>query len=379
MSYAALIERTWRENILYSVLIELTYDCNWDCFFCYNDVTLQGRRLTKEDYFRVLGELRDMNVMSVTLSGGEPLAHPDFFAIGMKARELGFVVRVKSNAHALRGHVAERMKREVAPHVIEVSLHGAKAETHERQTRVAGSFTRLLENLRAGRALGLKFKINSTLTRWNEDEIEEMFALADDLGMPLRFDPDVTPRDDGDTEPQSIACTDAGLLRLLQVQSARHLHAARAATELARRAPAAETVPAIAPIPPAATPEASCGGGGEKHCGAGSSSLCIDPFGNTYPCVQWRRSVGNVHTQSLSEIWRGSAVLDEVRGLGVEVKKLVDGHGARGAAMGFCPGMASTQTGSPLKIYPAAARKANAHRPSEAPLVAHRSSLPILP
>src|SRR6185295_4685519 len=161
---------------------------NLDCFFCYNDLGAVGRPLSLEQYCDLFAELAGLGVLNLTLSGGEPLAHPDFLPLGARARELGFVVRVKSNGHALRGELARRLRDEVDPFLVEVSLHGASAATHDRQTRVPGSFERLLANLGELRALGLRVKINSTLTAWNEGEIEEMYALADRLGLPLQLD-----------------------------------------------------------------------------------------------------------------------------------------------------------------------------------------------
>ena len=45
----------------------------------------------------------------------------------------------------------------------------------------------------------------NTPTAWNEHEIEGMFALCDSLGVPLRFQGPVAPRDDGDTEPLAFS------------------------------------------------------------------------------------------------------------------------------------------------------------------------------
>ncbi len=210
MSYQETVLRTWNENILFSALVELTYRCNLDCVFCYNDLELQGKPMALEDYERFFRDLASLSCLHLTLSGGEPLVHPQFFEIAAKARELGFVLRIKSNGHALRGRMLERLKEEIDPFVVEVSLHGAHAETHDRQTRVPGSFERLVANLEQMLARGLRFKINSTLTRWNESEIEGMFALAERFGAPLTFDPDVTPRDDGDFSPLEIAATAVG-------------------------------------------------------------------------------------------------------------------------------------------------------------------------
>ena len=163
--------------------------------------------------------------MHLTLSGGEPLAHPDFFTIGKRARELGFVTRIKSNGHALRGEILRRVKREVDPFLVEISLHGALAKTHDRQTRVSGSFDRLISNLAEMREAQLRVKLKCALTQWNEREIEGMFAIADKFEMPLVIDPEVTPRDNGDLEPLQLTASPEGLKHLVAVQSRRALSA----------------------------------------------------------------------------------------------------------------------------------------------------------
>ena len=353
MTYNDTIRRIWSENILYAALVELTYRCNLNCSFCYNDTALKGIPLTTAQYFDFFQDLYDLGTLNLTLTGGEPLAHPEFFALGRRARELGFVVRVKSNAHALRGKLAQRMRDEVDPFMVEVSLHGASAETHDRQTQVPGSFSRLTANLRESRALGLRIKLNSPLTLWNEREVEAMYALADDLGIPIQFDPLITRRDNGDAEPQRISPSREGIARLHQHQRERD------ATRRARRG-AAVTESAVvfepsATVNPLKEVEAPRGvepstGGREKHCGAGSSSITIDPFGNVYPCVQWRRRIGNLHEDSIRTLWNHSDELAEIRRLSTEVKEAVDRHQAPG--LGFCPGSAEQETGSPMQLYP---------------------------
>lgn len=336
MSFTEVLRKTWQDNLLFSVLVELTYRCNLDCFFCYNDLGLRGEPLATEEYFRFFEDLRDLQVLNLTLSGGEPLAHPDFLKLGARARELGFVVRVKSNGHALRGEMARRLRDEVDPFLIEVSLHGATAATHDRQTRVPGSFERLLANLHEVLELGLRVKVNSTLTRWNEDEAEGMLDLAGSLGLPIQIDPEVTPKDDGDREPLSIAPSREGVRRLFALQARR---AAEAGANLSIAHGADDgTLPA--PV--------------EKHCGAGSAGIAVDPYGNVYPCVQWRRPVGNLHRQPIREIWTGSAGLREVREITAGAKRMVDGYGPSGSFLNFCPGSAATRTGDPLAIYPEA-------------------------
>jgi MoaA/NifB/PqqE/SkfB family radical SAM enzyme len=322
VSYQKTAVRTWNENILFSALVELTYRCNLDCVFCYNDLRLRGNPMTLDDYELFFRDLASLSCLHLTLTGGEPLVHPRFFAIAAKGRELGFVLRIKSNGHLLRGRLLERLKNEIDPYVVEVSLHGASAETHDRQTRVEGSFERLLANLQEMAARGLRFKINSTLTRWNESEIDGMFALAERFGAPLAVDPDVTPRDDGDLSPLEISATPEGLRRLFSYGRT---------DDVVRQADA--ELPTV---------------DSKKHCGAGSSGIAVDPFGNVYPCVQWRRPVGNLHERSIRDIWSGNAKLEEVRRLSEEVKRNL----ARGGPGMFCPGTAEGLTGSPIPGLP---------------------------
>ena len=187
MSFSRTVKRTWNDNRLMSALIELTYACNLDCSFCYNDLSLQGTPMSFDQYRALLEDLAALSVLNVSLSGGEPLAHPDFFQIGAYARELGFVVRIKSNGHAIKQPIARRIKNEIDPFLIEVSIHGASAEVHDQQTRVVGSFDRLISNIQAMQTLGLRVKANSVLTQWNEHEVEEMLTLCDSLGVPLQI------------------------------------------------------------------------------------------------------------------------------------------------------------------------------------------------
>lgn len=343
MSLSDLTPRIWDENVLFTVMLELTYACNLDCFFCYNDRAIEGEPLSTEQYFRFMEDLRDMQVLNLVLTGGEPFAHPDFFRIGAKARELGFLIRIKSNGHALQQRLASRLKREIDPFGIDISLHGASAATHDRQTRIPGSFKRLLENFQVMRDLGLRFRLNGTLTAWNEHEVEEMFALAEQWNVPFNMSSAVTPRDDGDQAPLSISPSAGAISKAYEVKVNKELTAANIEEKPAQVAEPLEKCESSGPT--------------GKQCGTGSSTLTIDPVGNLLPCVQWRRPVGNLHQHRIKDIWTSSAVLDDVRETAVKAKQLVNSFGDAGNLMGYCIGEAVCQTGSPLEVYPIAQKQ----------------------
>lgn len=91
--------------------------------------------------------------------------------------------------------------------------------------------------------------------------------------------------------------------------------------------------------PPAATLDAA----DRYHCGAGSEGIHVDPFGNVFPCLHLRWPAGNLHRQSIAEIWNDSPVFARARHLSVATARRWAGQQPTqfGAPL-FCPGLALT-------------------------------------
>lgn len=334
MYHTILRKRIRDKGLLHSAMLELTYRCNLDCFFCYNDKDAPGEPLTFEEYVKLFEDLARLQVLFLTFTGGEPMAHPRFFDLGRAAREHGFAVRLRTNGHALRPSVAARVKADIDPVLIEMSLHGACAETHDRQTRIPGSFARLLDNIQGMNALGLHMNLVSTLTAWNETELEAMFALADRLGVRLRFQGPVGPRDDGDTSPMRIQPSATGWTRLRELTIQRRAERPDALT--------------LSPGEDCAPPTTSSDAADQHHCGAGSEEIHVDPFGNVFPCLHLRWPAGNLHRQSIAEIWQGSPAFGRARQLSVDTaRRLAGQQPIQFGAPLFCPGLALTCTDAP--------------------------------
>lgn len=352
-SYEQMIEKLREAEVLISALFELTYRCNLDCYFCYNDLSRRGQPMETEDWCRTLDDLAAMGALEIGLSGGEPMVYPGFWDVARHATDLGMVVRVKTNGHLLDEARSRRLADEIQPFLLEISLHGARAETHERQTRIPGSFDRLLRNLKTAREAGLRVQLKTALTRWNETESEEMMELAERLDCRIAFDVVVTPRDDGDTSPLVLAPSDQGVRSLVRVLESRRSDEQASVTPPSCSDPVAETQTAGSEHDVVASPR--------KSCGTGSTTVTVDPFGNVFPCVQWRRALGNLHQRRLPEIWSSSPALAEVRRINREAGAMLDQLGEGAREMGFCLGLAEEATGDPLSIYPQVARKRQIH------------------
>ena len=92
----------------------------------------------------------------------------------------------------------------------------------------------------------------------------------------------------------------------------------------------------------------------------------MDPNGNVYPCVQWRRAIGNLHERPLADLWRDSQELARVRAVTVAVKEQFAAWPEGERPAGFCPALAEQRTGSPLQLDPEVRLRMEAMRAMEA-------------
>jgi len=299
--------------------LELTYRCNWRCVFCYNPRHHDRRGLSGAEWLAVLDGLRALGTLYVALTGGEPLTHPEFLAVARGVRERAFALRILTNGALVTEPLADEIAA-LHPLAVELSLHGATAATHDRATATPGSFdamTRGLDRLLA-RKVGVVLK--TPLTHLNEAEMEGMRRIAEERGVPWRVDPVLTPRDDGDAGPLAYRASPEAVSRMFR--------------ELA----------ALGQLPLEQRAE------GGTNCGLGRTTIAIDPEGNVFPCLQWRRApLGNVRETPLPSMWAGSTERLFAASVARSANDTLVAAGGAVSSFPFCPALALQRTGDPLR------------------------------
>lgn len=122
--------------------VELTEACNLKCKFCYNS---QKPRYNKR-IFEILEALAVQGVMQVNLTGGEPLAHPQFFEILKRACSLFPNVVILSNGSLMTEETLEKIHNYDVTSV-NISIHGNE-ETHEELTQVKGCYQKSINAIK---------------------------------------------------------------------------------------------------------------------------------------------------------------------------------------------------------------------------------------
>lgn len=200
-----------RECLPLSGTFELLPLCNFRCRMCYvrldaEKVEQFGRIRTGKEWLDLGRQAQQAGVLSLTLSGGEPLLHPDFMEIYTGLSQMGFMVSVLSNGSLVTD---EHLKlfTEYRPTRIRFTLYGASNETYERLCGAPNGFDRVMSSIRRLLDAGMPLSLSFTETQENVDDFDDVMAIAKQLDIPLMVCTDLD-------NPVRGAVSDAANLRV---------------------------------------------------------------------------------------------------------------------------------------------------------------------
>ncbi len=115
---------------LRKALIQITERCDLRCAHCFVSATRHGIDMQLDDIrHRLIPQLLQSRVCRVTLTGGEPLLHPELIEIVRSLREHSISVGLCTNGYGVGPHLADRLAQFEDVHV-NVSLDGFSAASH---------------------------------------------------------------------------------------------------------------------------------------------------------------------------------------------------------------------------------------------------------
>jgi len=161
---------------------ELTYKCPLHCVFCYNPVDYArfGPELTTEEWFKVLREGRELGLVQLGLSGGEPLMRDDLELIVAEAGRLGYYTNLITSGIGLTEKRIAAFKEGGLNH-IQLSFQDSTREMNDWL-----SSTRTFEHKQRAAELIQKYDypmvFNCVMHRHNLDHTQQILEMAERLG-----------------------------------------------------------------------------------------------------------------------------------------------------------------------------------------------------
>jgi len=156
---------------------DITYKCNLNCFFCdrqtlYRDKVNKDLGLSKAEM--VVDNLADADVMTLGITGGEPLLRNDLEELAKYAKDKGLIVTLSTNGTLVTRSRAQRLVNSF--HSISVSLDGL-SDTHDLVRGKKGAYDKAIQGLKhlttnpRACAIGVNFVLN----KLNFQELRKVF------------------------------------------------------------------------------------------------------------------------------------------------------------------------------------------------------------
>ncbi len=166
---------------------ETTQACDLACVHCRASAQPDRHpmELSTEEGKNLIDQIATLEVPVFVLTGGDPIKRPDLFELIGHARQKGVRVSLTPSATPLLTREIILQLKEAGLARLAVSVDGAKAETHDAFRGMSGSFARTLDAIRWAGEIGLPVQINTTFSRRNIGEIDELVALMESLSITL--------------------------------------------------------------------------------------------------------------------------------------------------------------------------------------------------
>jgi radical SAM protein with 4Fe4S-binding SPASM domain len=276
--------------------IELASACNERCLHCYIPHELKTEILPYEVIESVLKQLNEIGTLSLTLSGGEALCHPDIAKILRKARELDFSINLLSNLTLLTPDLINVLK-EINPSLVQTSLYSVVPEEHDHITQLKGSFTKTTAAINALIAASIPTQISCPVMKSNFRSYKNVLKYAQERKCKAQTDFIMMARYDFSTDNLNERLNEKETEELIRDIMAHD----KGYTELTNTPVKEKSRDEIAK---------------EAICGVGRDNLCIASSGVIYPCSGWQgMALGNVKEQPIKDIWEHSPKMLELRSI----------------------------------------------------------------
>lgn len=280
-----------QNDFLRSIHIEIANECNERCVHCYIPHECKTKVIDFDLLLRILEQGRSMNIINVTLSGGEPLIHKDIIKILTKCRELDLSVNLLSNLTLLNDDIISEMRQNPLLSV-QTSLYSMNPMIHDSITKVNGSFERTKMNLLKLYSAGIPLQISCPIMKQNKDSFIDVVNWGNDHNIGVS------------TDYVIFAAYDHSNINLSNRLSLDEVG------EAIDKQLSDDYVGMLCDI----ADEKNALTKNDPICSICRYNFCVSAEGDVFPCVGWQtKKIGNLNNHTVREIWEMSAEIHKLR------------------------------------------------------------------
>lgn len=156
-------------------------DCTHKCVWCYGGFNKNISNMMPIELFKtIIAKCKEIGIVQVTLSGGEPTEHPDFLEFVGIANDAGFLIHIASHGEHIDAALAHQLKQ---LNVRQVQFNFQGKLNHDSIHGVAGSYEKQLSAIKELQSVGIETTITVTVGKYNFKKLVEIFKEAAQLNV----------------------------------------------------------------------------------------------------------------------------------------------------------------------------------------------------
>lgn len=130
----------------------------------------RDNELRTSEWNRLTKRLSEMNCKEITILGGEPFLHPDWFEIAQTIKDYGMRIIIVSNGLIINDAIISQLQK-IEPYAIAISIDGGTPETHDTIRQRSGSFQFCMKALQHLQSTNLPSSVITTVNKKNLSEL----------------------------------------------------------------------------------------------------------------------------------------------------------------------------------------------------------------
>jgi radical SAM protein len=308
------------------VIWELTRACALKCLHCRAEAQYHRDplELSTEEGKKLIDDIYEMDNPMLVFTGGDPLMRPDVYEIAEYAINKG--VRVSMTPSATPNVTKEAIKKakDIGLARWAFSLDGPTAEIHDHFRGTNGSFDLTMNAIKYIHELELPLQINTVVSRYNYEVLEDMAKLVEKLDCVLWSVFFLVPTGRGKESDMISPVEHEKVLRWLyeiskkvpfdiKTTAAQHYRRVVIQQKVREQKTGSKVIDYNDALMKGLTGQIDGLGRAPMGVNDGNGFVFISHIGDVYPSGLLPIDTGNVRLQSLSDIYRNSPVFKDLR------------------------------------------------------------------
>ncbi len=170
-------------NFIYSLHLELNYNCNLKCKHCFNPKNINEYSINFETAKKIIDDAYSSDIYSIALTGGECTINNDFLKIAKYIKEKNIHLDILTNAQKL--YDDKNLYNEllnIYPKSFKISLYSMNPDVHDSITGIKGSHHKSLSIIKSLREKGITVYIAAPQLILNPGSYKEVKEFAEKIG-----------------------------------------------------------------------------------------------------------------------------------------------------------------------------------------------------